>query len=49
MHHSTTHRITRTTHRSQRPALSPYLLDDTALTLSDIRQARAEAEVVAGR
>jgi hypothetical protein len=49
MHHSTTHRSIRTTHRSQRPALSPYLLDDTALTLSDIRQARAEAEVAAGR
>ncbi|MGD0746447.1 MAG: hypothetical protein ABSB68_01385 [Acidimicrobiales bacterium] len=49
MHHSTTHRTTRTTHRSQRPSLSPYLLDDTALTLSDIRQARAEREVAGGR
>ena len=31
MHHPTTHRTTRTTHRSQRPSLSPYVLDDTAL------------------
>ncbi|MGA2472870.1 MAG: hypothetical protein ABSG39_05175 [Acidimicrobiales bacterium] len=49
MHHSTTHRTTRTTHRNQRPSLSPYVLDDTALTLSDIRQARAEGEVAASR
>ena len=49
MHHATIHRTTRTTHRSQRPSLSPYLLDDTALTLSDIRREPAEHEVAAGR
>jgi len=50
MHHSMTHRITRTTHRTtQRPSLSPYVLEDTALTLSEIRQARSEGEVTAGR
>jgi hypothetical protein len=49
MHHSTTRRTTRTTHRTQRPSLSPYVLEDTALTLSDIRQARAEGEVAACR
>ncbi|MGA2932201.1 MAG: hypothetical protein ABSE98_08970 [Acidimicrobiales bacterium] len=49
MHHSTTRRTTRTTHRTQRPSLSPYVLEDTALTLSDIRQARAEGEVAARR
>ena len=49
MHHPTTHRTTRTTHRSQRPSLSPYVLDDTALTLSEIRQARSEGEVTARR
>jgi len=49
MHHSTPHRTTRTTHRTQRPSLSPYVLEDTALTLSDIRRARAQGEVAARR
>lgn len=31
----------RTTHRSRRPSLNPYYIDDTALTLADILRDRA--------
>jgi hypothetical protein len=44
MHHSTHDRPRAKARRTQRPMLSPYVLDDTAFTLSDIRQARAESE-----
>ncbi len=44
MHHPTTRRATRRTHRTQKSSLSPYVLDDVAFTLSDIRRARAESE-----
>lgn len=44
MHHPTTRRATRTTHRTQKPSLDPYVLDDVAFTLSDILRARAESD-----
>jgi len=44
MHHPTTRPTTRTTHRTQKSSLNPYVLDDVAFTLSDIRWARAEGE-----
>jgi hypothetical protein len=44
MHHPTTRRATRTTHRTQKPSLDPYVLDDVAFTLSDILRARAQSE-----
>jgi hypothetical protein len=34
-------RTVRTTHRSGRPSLSPYYMDDTAFTLADILRDRA--------
>ena len=49
MHHATTRRAARTTHRTSRPALSPYLLDEVGLTLAEIRQARAAGELAARR
>ena len=44
MHHPTTRQATRTTHRTQKSSLSPYVLDDVAFTLSDIRRARDHLE-----
>ena len=44
MHHPTTRRATRTTHRTQKPSLDPYVLDDVAFTLSDILRAREQSE-----
>ncbi len=31
----------RTTHRTRRPSLNPYFMDDTAFTLADILRDRA--------
>ena len=47
MHHPTTRRAARATHRTQKSSLDPYVLDDVAFTLSDIRRARAEGEPTA--
>jgi hypothetical protein len=44
MHHPTKRQASRTTHRTQKSSISPYVLDDVAFTLSDIRRARAEGE-----
>lgn len=49
MHHPTTRQATRTTHRTSRPTLSPYLLDEVGLTLAEIRQARNESQPAEGR
>jgi len=49
MHHPTKRQAGRTTHRSQKPSVDPYVLDDVAFTLSDIRRARAESEPSAVR
>jgi hypothetical protein len=43
MHHTSPHRVTRTTHRSPRPSISPYFVDDIGLTIADIQRARASA------
>ncbi len=40
MHHVSSHRAERTTHRSQRPSISPYFVEDTGLTIADIQRAR---------
>ena len=42
MHHRTNHQGTRTAHRTPKSSLNPYVLDEVAFTLSDIRRARAE-------
>ena len=47
MHHPTNHRTARTAHRTQKSSLNPYVLDDVAFTLSDIRRARADGEASA--
>ena len=44
MHHTRTRPATRTAHRTQKPSLDPYVLDDVAFTLSDILRARAQSE-----
>ncbi len=44
MHHPTNRQATRTAHRTEKSALSPYVLDEVAFTLSDIRRARAESD-----
>lgn len=44
MHHSTPGKAPRRTRRAQSPLLNPYTLDDIALTLADIRAARAPSE-----
>jgi hypothetical protein len=49
MHHPTTRRAARAAHRTQKSSLDPYVLDDVAFTLSDIRRARAESEPTAVR
>jgi hypothetical protein len=41
MHHVSSQRAERTTHRSQRPSISPYFVEDTGLTIADIQRARA--------
>jgi hypothetical protein len=41
MHHASSHRPERTTHRSPRPTISPYFIEETGLTVGDIRRARA--------
>jgi len=43
MHHST-RQSTRTANRTQKSSLNPYVLDDVAFTLSDIRRAREQSE-----
>ena len=42
MHHTT--RRTHREHRTNRPSLSPYVLDEVGLTLSEVRKAREEAD-----
>jgi hypothetical protein len=44
MHHTSPHRTKRTTHRSPRPSISPYLIEDIGLTLTDIQRARATSD-----
>ena len=44
MHHTRTRPATRTAHRTQKPSLDPYVLDDVAFTLSDILRARAQSD-----
>ena len=41
MNRTGTYRTVRTTHRTRRPSLSPYYMDDTAFTLADILRDRA--------
>jgi hypothetical protein len=41
MHQPKAHRATRTSYRSLRPSVCPYMLDDIAPTLSEIREARS--------
>jgi hypothetical protein len=41
MHHATPHQAKRTTHRSSRPSVSPYFIEELGLTLADIQRARA--------
>ena len=40
MHHVTPLRTKGTTHRSPRPSISPYFIDEIGLTMADIRRAR---------
>ena len=42
MHHVNTRGAKRTTHRSSRPSLSPYFVEDVAFTLSDVVAARTD-------
>jgi hypothetical protein len=52
MHHTSPHQAKRTTHRSPRPSISPYFIDEIGLTISDIQRARAassDADFVAAR
>jgi hypothetical protein len=41
MHHASSQRSERTTHRSPRASISPYFIEETGLTIADIRRARA--------
>ena len=41
MHQPKALRATRTSFRSERPSLNPYMVDDVAPTLSEIREARS--------
>ena len=41
MNRTGTRRTVRTTHRTRRPSLSPYCMDDTAFTLAEILRDRA--------
>jgi hypothetical protein len=41
MQKAKTHKPSRTTLRNGRPSLSPYMLDDVAPTLAEIRAARS--------
>ena len=41
MNRTATRQTVRTTHRTRRPSLSPYYMDDTAFTLGDILRNRA--------
>jgi len=45
MHHRTNRQAIRTAHRTQKSSLNPYVLDEIAFTLSDIRRARSESDV----
>jgi hypothetical protein len=49
MHHQTTRQTTRRTYRTPSTSLNPYVLEETALTLTDIRRARDESESSSGR
>jgi hypothetical protein len=43
MHHPSPRGAKRTTHRSPRPAINPYFIEDIGLTIADIQRARATA------
>jgi hypothetical protein len=43
MHHTSPHGAKRMTHRSPRPSISPYFIEDIGLTIADIQRARAAA------
>ena len=44
--HTTTRR-SHSEHRNSSPSLSPYVLDEVGITLSEFRKAREEAEAAA--
>jgi hypothetical protein len=48
MHHASTRSARRPPRRSTRVALSPYGIEETALTLADIRRARGGAAADSG-
>jgi hypothetical protein len=41
MYHASPHRAKATTHRSPRPSISPYFIEEIGLTIADIQRARA--------
>ena len=41
MNRTGSRRVVPSTHRTRRPSLSPYYMDETAFTLADIRRDRA--------
>jgi hypothetical protein len=52
MHHTSHHRAERTTHRSPRPSISPYFIEEVGLTIADVQRARAadfDSRLAAGR
>ncbi len=52
MHHASPPRTQRTTHRSPRPSVSPYFIEEIGLTMAEIRRAWAatsDADLVASR
>jgi hydroxyethylthiazole kinase-like sugar kinase family protein len=49
MHHPTNRQAMRAAHRTWKSSLDPYVLDEVAFTLSDIRRARAESDVSTAR
>jgi hypothetical protein len=42
MHHVSHNRIKGTTHRSPRPSISPYFIEEIGLTIADVQRARAD-------
>jgi hypothetical protein len=50
MHHAASKRPVRSTHRSSQRSLSPYFIDECALTVTEINRARAaDVGLVVGR
>ncbi len=41
MNRTASRQTRRTEHRTQKPSMNPYYMDDTAFTLADIRRDRA--------